>query len=50
MDADAILDRRRLKRRLVIWRSIAALAVAVSVNKNGNAANSNAGIPANIVM
>ncbi|MBT7664066.1 MAG: signal peptide peptidase SppA [Rhodospirillaceae bacterium] len=37
MDADAILDRRRLKRRLVIWRSIAALAVmaliAVGVGK-----------------
>ena len=37
MDADAILDRRRLKRRLVLWRSIAALAVmaliAVGVGK-----------------
>lgn len=27
MDADAILDRRRLKRRLVFWRLFAALAV-----------------------
>ena len=27
MDADAILDRRRLKRRLVFWRAAAALAV-----------------------
>ena len=27
MDADAILDRRRLKRRLVFWRVVAAVAV-----------------------
>lgn len=27
MDADAILDRRRLKQRLVFWRAVAALAV-----------------------
>ena len=27
MDPDAILDRRRLKRRLVFWRVFAALAV-----------------------
>lgn len=37
MDADAILDRRRLKRRLVFWRITAALAVmaliAVSFGK-----------------
>ncbi|NQV59010.1 MAG: signal peptide peptidase SppA [Alphaproteobacteria bacterium] len=37
MDADAILDRRRLKRRLVFWRVVAALAVmaliAVGVGK-----------------
>lgn len=37
MDADAILDRRRLKRRLVFWRLTAALAVmaliAVGVGK-----------------
>ena len=37
MDADAILDRRRLKRRLVFWRIAAGLAVmaliAVGVGK-----------------
>jgi len=37
MDADAILDRRRLKRRLVFWRLTAALAVmaliAVGIGK-----------------
>ena len=37
MDADAILDRRRLKRRLVFWRAAAALAVmaliAVGIGK-----------------
>ncbi|MDP6343934.1 MAG: signal peptide peptidase SppA [Alphaproteobacteria bacterium] len=31
MDADAILDRRRLKRRLTFWRIAAALAVAALV-------------------
>ncbi|MBL6952625.1 MAG: signal peptide peptidase SppA [Alphaproteobacteria bacterium] len=31
MDADAILDRRRLKRRLVFWRVVAALAVMVLI-------------------
>ncbi len=37
MDADAILDRRRLKRRLILWRLLAAFAVmaliAVGVGK-----------------
>ena len=37
MDADAILDRRRLKRRLVFWRVVAALAImaliAVGIGK-----------------
>ena len=37
MDADAILDRRRLKRRLVLWRLLAAVAVmaltAVGIGK-----------------
>ena len=37
MDADAILDRRRLKRRLILWRLLAAVAVmaliAVGVGK-----------------
>lgn len=31
MDADAILDRRRLKRRLAIWRIAAIVAVAAAV-------------------
>jgi len=50
LETDLILDRRRLKRRLVFWRSFAVLAVVVALVQFGFAASASSAIVIGIAI